>query len=268
MPETLTDAQKVLRNDTGKRMAAALETLASGVEPSTVIAPEYDPAQTYAVGDLVMYKGSLYRCTTAITTPEAWTPGHWAATSVSDITMMTAKADEVGIVINGNTSSIGASVGQYVFLRNSTISGRADGLYTAAQAIPANTPISASYLTAVSNGGLNDMLRYVSKSPTLSITTDLEGVGGWANVMQIGYMLVFNFSLSIPSITPTQTYNIGHFENFPGMVAEINTMYPNNNGTRVILRISRTGDVTITVYETGAFAGWLRTSVVGVASSV
>ncbi len=82
MPETLTDAQKVLRNDTGIRMAAALETLANGVEPSTVIAPEYDATQTYAVGDLVMYRGSLYRCTTAITTPEAWTAAHWELVTV------------------------------------------------------------------------------------------------------------------------------------------------------------------------------------------
>ena len=84
MPETLTDAQKVLRNDTGKRIAVALEALASEVEPSTVIAPEYDETQTYAVGDLVMYRSVLYRCTTAITTPEEWTAAHWTATMVSD----------------------------------------------------------------------------------------------------------------------------------------------------------------------------------------
>lgn len=84
MPEALTDAQKVLRNDTGKRIAVALEALASEVDPSTVIAPEYDETQTYAVGDLVIYRSVLYRCTTAITTPEAWTAAHWTAVTVAD----------------------------------------------------------------------------------------------------------------------------------------------------------------------------------------
>lgn len=84
MPETLTDAQKVFRNDTGKRIAVALEALASEVDPSTAIAPEYDETQTYAVGDLVIYRSVLYRCTTAITTPEDWTAAHWSAVTVAD----------------------------------------------------------------------------------------------------------------------------------------------------------------------------------------
>lgn len=43
------------------------------------IAGTYDSTKTYAVGDYVWYDGSLYRCTTAITTAEAWTSGHWTA---------------------------------------------------------------------------------------------------------------------------------------------------------------------------------------------
>lgn len=113
MPETLTDAQKVLRNDTGIRMAAALETLASGVEPSTAIAPEYDATQTYAVGDLVIYRSVLYRCTTAITTPEEWTAAHWTATMVSDEYRPAAAQD----LIDANLMALGltgASVGDLV----------------------------------------------------------------------------------------------------------------------------------------------------------
>lgn len=65
--------------------------------------------------------------------------------------------NEIGIVCTGNTCAISASTGQYVVLKNSTISGRADGLYTAAKTIPANTEIDSTYLTPVSNGGLNDL---------------------------------------------------------------------------------------------------------------
>ena len=59
---------------------------------------------------------------------------------------------EIGIIVDGNKSALGASTGQYVILKNSTITGKTDGLYKAAQAIPANTAIDGSYLTAVSGG--------------------------------------------------------------------------------------------------------------------
>ena len=63
--------------------------------------------------------------------------------------------NELGIVCNGNKCTVSATIGQYIILKNSTISGCADGLYTATQAIPANTAITSAYLSAVSNGGLN-----------------------------------------------------------------------------------------------------------------
>lgn len=44
----------------------------------------YDDTATYAVGDLCIYNNALYKCTTAITTPEAWNASHWTATSIAD----------------------------------------------------------------------------------------------------------------------------------------------------------------------------------------
>ena len=38
---------------------------------------------TYAVGDYVMYGDKLYRCATAIATPETWTPAHWTEVKLS-----------------------------------------------------------------------------------------------------------------------------------------------------------------------------------------
>ncbi|BAK99218.1 hypothetical protein OBV_20200 [Oscillibacter valericigenes Sjm18-20] len=46
-------------------------------------AEEYNPAGTYAVGDYCTKDGKLYRCTTAITVPEAWNAAHWAETTIS-----------------------------------------------------------------------------------------------------------------------------------------------------------------------------------------
>ena len=44
----------------------------------------YDDTSTYAVGDLCIYNNTLYKCTTAITTAEAWNASHWTATSIAD----------------------------------------------------------------------------------------------------------------------------------------------------------------------------------------
>lgn len=43
--------------------------------PST--APQYDSTSTYEVGDCCTYSGKLWRCVSAISTPEAFNTGHW-----------------------------------------------------------------------------------------------------------------------------------------------------------------------------------------------
>ena len=48
------------------------------------IAPAYSASSTYAVGEYVMYNNALYRCTTAITTAEAWTAAHWTAAQIGE----------------------------------------------------------------------------------------------------------------------------------------------------------------------------------------
>lgn len=63
--------------------------------------------------------------------------------------------DEIGIVITGARPSMSVSVGQYVIVRNSTISGISDGLYTANNALSPNANVTAADLTVVSEGGLN-----------------------------------------------------------------------------------------------------------------
>lgn len=66
-------------------------------------------------------------------------------------------AGSIAVICMGNVCAVSVSTGKYVLLQKSTIAGRTDGLYTAAKAIPANTVIDSSYLTAVSGGGLNDV---------------------------------------------------------------------------------------------------------------
>lgn len=79
-----------------------------------------------------------------------------------------ANASDIAIIIEGNqtTHTGGAAIGEFVLVRNSTITGITDGQYTAAQAIPANTAIDSTYLAAVDGGGLNA----VNKKITYSLT--------------------------------------------------------------------------------------------------
>ena len=68
---------------------------------NAMIAGTYSASKTYAVGDYCYYSGTLYRCTTAITTAEAWTSGHWTAAKLAeDLTSQSEKITE----ITGNTA--------------------------------------------------------------------------------------------------------------------------------------------------------------------
>ena len=44
----------------------------------------YSASNTYSVGDYAWYNGTLYRCSTAISTAEAWTAAHWTAAVLGD----------------------------------------------------------------------------------------------------------------------------------------------------------------------------------------
>lgn len=47
------------------------------------VAADYDSAQTYAVGDYCIHDGNLYKCNTTISSPEAWTAGHWTQIEIA-----------------------------------------------------------------------------------------------------------------------------------------------------------------------------------------
>ena len=70
-----------------------------------------------------------------------------------------ALEEGLAIVVDGNKTSHtgGAAIGDYVLVKNSSIADITDGGYTAAKAIPANTVIDKTYLTACSKGALNSL---------------------------------------------------------------------------------------------------------------
>lgn len=56
----------------------------AGAGAAGVVASAYSSSSTYAVGDYVIHNSNLYRCTTAITTAEAFTAAHWTQVVLGD----------------------------------------------------------------------------------------------------------------------------------------------------------------------------------------
>lgn len=75
----------VYNNDQNISSEAIARAAADGKLQGSMAAA-YSTSATYAVGDYCIYDGQLYRCTTAITTAEAWTSGHWSAVALGDDT--------------------------------------------------------------------------------------------------------------------------------------------------------------------------------------
>lgn len=107
----------------------------------------------------------------------------------------------IGYVCDGNTCAASVAAGQYVILKNSTITGCADGLYTAAQAIPANTAIDATYLTAVNGGAanaLNDAITNLN-SPTYQTLQSDTGWNGNPTIIRNGRHRILYGSVKPPA---------------------------------------------------------------------
>lgn len=98
----------------GEASASATAAAASASAAASSVASlahPYDATATYNIGDYVIYNGVLYRCTTAITTAEAWNAAHWTAATLADD--VEAKANPDGFYENmsvGNAEQLLASV--------------------------------------------------------------------------------------------------------------------------------------------------------------
>lgn len=78
----LTDGSLFVIEQGGVAKSANWGMMKNYISPE--VAAQYSTSATYDVGDYVIYNGNLYRCTTAITTPESWTAAHWTAAVLGD----------------------------------------------------------------------------------------------------------------------------------------------------------------------------------------
>ena len=89
MPTPLTDADKILRNDTGKSIATKLDSIATALSrrpwaQEGIIAEAYDSTATYAVGSYVIYEHFLWKCITAVSVAESFDVNKWTKVEVTD----------------------------------------------------------------------------------------------------------------------------------------------------------------------------------------
>ena len=137
--------------------------------------------------------------------------------------------ESMAILVNGNTSAAGAAAGSYVYVKDSTITGITDGLYKAALAIPANIAIDATYLSAVTGGGLNslnDSLQTVEVQLTgfNSAISDHSRLRAWKYGKVVTINGYFSINATIPSNAvlfncPYQPNNlsVGHLDRSAGI---------------------------------------------------
>lgn len=118
-----------------------------GASVATNIAPAYSTAATYSIGEFCMHDNYLYKCTTAITSPEAWTASHWTQVTVG--TSLYDKVDKV--------SGKGLSENDFT-----------DALKTKLEGIAAGAEVNVQADWSQTNTGADD---YIKNKPTDATTT-------------------------------------------------------------------------------------------------
>ena len=65
----------------------------------------YDETATYTLGSYCIYNNTLYRSTTAITTPEPFTSSHWESVSLSGLKEEVEKTIPYAYIMSGNITT-------------------------------------------------------------------------------------------------------------------------------------------------------------------
>jgi len=153
-------------------------------------ATAYSAASTYALGALALYQGNVYKCTTAITTPEAWNASHWTLIG-QQYSMFYGKYPKPLFDLYGDYS-----VGDQVFYNGHTYTCRIAtsaishstalqyGNYSALPAVnifPSGQPQSSTYWT--DNGA------YSIPAGTLPTNTTYWTAGDNRNQQILGYTI-------------------------------------------------------------------------------
>ena len=180
--------------------------------------------------------------------------GAWTGQEIdAGIGLTGTLANALAVVVDGNKAAVSAAIGQYVIVKNSTITSITDGLYTAAQAIPANVAIDATYLTAVSRGGLNDIVyqrtqRVRAYTLTIIDTDHITSIGNW-RCYRIGQVVFLQVSGQIGA-TPAGNQDL--VGGIPTPQAAVSFVVTSSAGTISLAINSASGVLAVKKYGTNA----------------
>lgn len=114
---------------------------------------------------------------------------------------------DIAIIINGDKTeyAYGATIGEYVLIINSTISGVTDGMYKAIKVIPYNTTIDSTYVAACSSGGLNDLFTFAKAKNVPSAPTTQSNYTLSVYIMKKCGDIVIGY-ININVVTPSSSF--------------------------------------------------------------
>lgn len=142
--------------------------------------------------------------------------GAWTGQEIdAGIGLTGTLANALAVVVDGNKAAGSAAVGQYVLVKNSTITGITDGLYKAAKVLPANTTLDGTYFsTAVTAGGLNSLKAALSSlgATVQSVTGDTDVTVNSGGYIKIGKAVFVDVDIFI---SETKAANTSVLNGFP-----------------------------------------------------
>ena len=195
-----------LADFTDKTIVGAIKETAKGKN----IADEYDDTQTYDKGDVVIYKNTLYICTTNNTTG-TWDATKWTATTVQSLIgslstlTTTVKSSLVGAVNEVNVYKAGdtitASVSKYCAGRSTSDGSKVVFFYP----LPKSVATNSSTLTITSN---SNAWRHDGGPTSLTAGTYSGSVtdGGLYFIVDLASAITGNRSVNIELVNRTITF--------------------------------------------------------------
>lgn len=162
-------------------MLLARKLSGGGASSEAMISDEYDSTKTYAKGDYCIYNNTLYKCKTAISTPEEWNASHWDATIVTDeLSQLKGVDDDIQEMIGDEYSSSSAyAVGDYCIYNNT--------LYKCTTAISTAEAWNPSHWTPTSCD--TELSELKTDLGNLIKSTILEGTTSSSGAIELTYWL-------------------------------------------------------------------------------
>ena len=172
-----------------------------------MIAPMYDDTATYDVGDIVTYESKLYKCITAIATPETFDDTKWEETTAVDEggggggssvipnptgtptdTLSTVSIDGTIYGIEGGGSISGEGVEIYSedeYIVGKWIDGKKLYQRTYHFSTPITIPSSGWFTTNISNSDKDTYVEVIGVSPSKAVWNFLGATGDTGDYINI-----------------------------------------------------------------------------------